>query len=81
MTSCDAGKYILGLPGWQLHGLWIVAGAEFVIIDKPNGVTSREAMYSTLSSEKGKKGIEGILDPFATGVLILAYGPATRFLS
>lgn len=53
----------------------------FYLIDKAPGPTSRVAV-KTLLQVKGKGfGVEGILDPFASGLLIAATGNSTRFLS
>ncbi len=51
----------------------------FYLIDKPPGPTSRQAMMAALPEKRMKAGIEGILDPFASGLLVVATGPYTRF--
>ena len=54
----------------------------FLLINKPKGLTSRAAMNeATRSLGIKKKGIEGILDPFADGLLIIGLGYYTRYLS
>ena len=53
----------------------------FLNINKPTGVTSR---YVTTNIQqlfpKDKVGHAGTLDPLATGVLVIAIGPATRLI-
>jgi tRNA pseudouridine55 synthase len=53
----------------------------FLVLDKPAGRTSHD-LVGILRSVTGVKrvGHTGTLDPFATGVLPLALGPATRFI-
>ena len=52
-----------------------------LVIDKPQGITSHDVVARTRKSLGTKKiGHAGTLDPLATGVLVLAIGPATRFL-
>ena len=53
----------------------------FLVIDKPPGVTSHDvvAMVRAVTGVQ-KVGHTGTLDPFATGVLALALGPATRLI-
>jgi len=53
-----------------------------VIIDKPSGWTSHDVVAKIRNSTKVKKvGHTGTLDPFATGVLPLTLGRATRLTS
>lgn len=54
----------------------------FLVLDKPAGPTSHD-LVGILRSLIGVKrvGHTGTLDPFATGVLPLAIGPATRLIS
>jgi tRNA pseudouridine55 synthase len=54
----------------------------FLVIDKPAGITSHDvvAMVRAVTGVK-KVGHTGTLDPFATGVLPLALGAATRLIS
>ncbi len=56
----------------SVHGL--------LVIDKPAGVTSREAVNRVQGwFPRGTRiGHTGTLDPLATGVLVLCLGPATR---
>ncbi|AOX99531.1 tRNA pseudouridine(55) synthase TruB [Jeongeupia sp. USM3] len=51
-----------------------------LLLDKPFGITSNAALLKCrwlLSAEKG--GHTGVLDPFATGLLPLCFGEATKF--
>lgn len=55
--------------------------AGFIVIDKPSGVTS----FSTVSLVRRLTGVRrvghaGTLDPLASGVLPVAFGPATRLI-
>lgn len=54
----------------------------FLVVDKPVGVTSHDivAIVRALLGAR-RVGHTGTLDPFATGVLALATGPATRLIS
>jgi tRNA pseudouridine55 synthase len=54
--------------------------AGFLILDKPGGMTSREAVDRALGwFPRGTRGGHaGTLDPAATGVLVLCLGTATR---
>src|SRR4051812_49999647 len=51
-----------------------------LVLDKPAGITSRDAVDAALKwfPRKTKAGHTGTLDPFATGVLVLCLGGATR---
>jgi tRNA pseudouridine55 synthase len=50
-----------------------------LIIDKPEGITSHDVVARVRSILKTKRvGHTGTLDPFATGVLVLLIGKATR---
>ncbi|MBK9371938.1 MAG: hypothetical protein IPN01_37550 [Deltaproteobacteria bacterium] len=53
----------------------------FMVVDKPPAVTSHDivAMVRAVTGVE-KVGHTGTLDPFATGVLPLALGAATRFI-
>ncbi len=55
----------------------------FININKPPGVTSRHvtSQVQRLLGTGIKVGHAGTLDPLATGVLVLAIGPATRLIS
>lgn len=53
-----------------------------LLLDKPSGMTSNAALQRTrrlLGARKGGHG--GTLDPLATGLLVLAFGEATKFSS
>ena len=55
-----------------------------VLVDKPAGVTSHDVVFEmrrTLSRAAGRRvktGHSGTLDPFATGLLVILVGRATR---
>jgi tRNA pseudouridine55 synthase len=51
-----------------------------LVLDKPAGITSRDAVDQALRwfGRRTKMGHTGTLDPFATGVLVLCLGSATR---
>jgi tRNA pseudouridine55 synthase len=55
--------------------------AAFLVVDKAPGMTSHDvvALVRAVTGIK-KVGHTGTLDPFATGVLVLALGKATRFI-
>ncbi|HYP26119.1 MAG TPA: tRNA pseudouridine(55) synthase TruB [Blastocatellia bacterium] len=49
------------------------------IIDKPEGITSHDVVYRLRRAVRMKRvGHSGTLDPFATGVLVVCVGRATR---
>lgn len=52
----------------------------FIILDKPAGITSRDAVNAMqrLLPRSTKIGHTGTLDPLATGVLVLCLGDATK---
>jgi tRNA pseudouridine55 synthase len=60
------------VPPSALHGL--------VVVDKPAGITSRDAVnrVQRLLPRGTRIGHTGTLDPLATGVLVLCLGTATR---
>ena len=50
-----------------------------LIIDKPAGITSHDVVYKVRRALKTKRvGHTGTLDPFATGVMVILVGQATR---
>jgi tRNA pseudouridine55 synthase len=53
-----------------------------LVLDKPSGITSRDALDRAAKwfPRKTKIGHAGTLDPLATGVLVLAIGQATRLI-
>ena len=54
----------------------------WIFIDKPKGITSFDVIRKIRNFTKIKKiGHSGTLDPFATGVLALAFGEATKSIS
>ena len=52
----------------------------FLAVNKPAGMTARAVLNAWLKQIPGKAGMEGVLDPFANGLLIFGYGNATRYL-
>jgi ribosome-binding factor A len=53
-----------------------------LLIDKPAGLTSHDAVQVVRRATKMRRvGHFGTLDPFATGLLVCAIGPATRLAS
>ncbi|PWG66590.1 tRNA pseudouridine(55) synthase TruB [Bifidobacterium callitrichidarum] len=58
------------------------APSGLIIIDKPQGVTSFDAVAAVRAALHIKKvGHAGTLDPMATGALVIAFGHATRLLN
>lgn len=52
-----------------------------LLVNKPEGITSHDVVYRVRRALGTKRvGHAGTLDPIATGLLVLAVGPATRFL-
>jgi len=49
------------------------------LVDKPEGWTSRKAMNVVQRRLRVRGGYEGTLDPFASGLLLVGIGRATRF--
>src|SRR5690349_472400 len=49
-----------------------------LLVDKPAGVTSHDVVARIRRERGGKVGHAGTLDPFATGLLIVLFGRATR---
>jgi len=53
----------------------------FLFIDKPSGITSHDVVDEIRKKFKIRKvGHSGTLDPFASGLLIVGIGKATRLL-
>jgi tRNA pseudouridine55 synthase len=52
--------------------------ARGLLVDKPAGVTSHDVVAEIRSELGGKVGHAGTLDPFATGLLLILLGRATR---
>ncbi len=59
----------------------VIPGSGFIIVDKPTGATSF-SMVSLVRRLTGVRrvGHAGTLDPLASGVLPVAFGPATRLI-
>jgi tRNA pseudouridine55 synthase len=55
-----------------------VAGASVLLCDKPAGITSHDLVARVRRERGGKVGHAGTLDPFATGLLLILLGAATR---
>src|SRR5688572_15701398 len=52
-----------------------------LLVDKPSGMTSHDVVNRVRRLLGTKRvGHAGTLDPIATGLLVMAVGPATRFL-
>lgn len=49
-----------------------------LLYDKPAGVTSHDVVAKVRREHGAKAGHAGTLDPFATGLLLILLGPATR---
>jgi len=56
------------------------ARTGFLLADKPSGPTSHDVVAIAKRSLGAKVGHAGTLDPFATGLLVLGVGRATRLL-
>jgi tRNA pseudouridine55 synthase len=54
------------------------AGGAVLLYDKPAGVTSHDVVAEVRRERGCKAGHAGTLDPFATGLLLILLGPATR---
>jgi tRNA pseudouridine55 synthase len=54
------------------------AGGAVLLCDKPAGVTSHDVVARVRRERSLKAGHAGTLDPFATGLLLVLLGPATR---
>src|SRR3954467_1800771 len=52
--------------------------AKGLLVDKPAGVTSHDVVAQIRREHGGKVGHAGTLDPFATGLLVVLLGRATR---
>jgi tRNA pseudouridine55 synthase len=57
------------------------AGARVVLLDKPVGPTSFDMVRVARRGTRGRVGHAGTLDPFATGLLLIMLGHATRISS
>src|SRR5215207_3035068 len=64
-------------PAFNVESLQLMDG--ILIIDKPAGLTSHDVVARVRRILRTKRvGHTGTLDPFATGVLVLMIGSATR---
>ena len=54
------------------------SAAGGLLVDKPAGVTSHDVVAGIRRERGGKVGHAGTLDPFATGLLVILLGRATR---
>jgi tRNA pseudouridine55 synthase len=54
------------------------ATGSVLLFDKPAGVTSHDVVAQVRRERRLKAGHAGTLDPFATGLLLILLGPATR---
>jgi tRNA pseudouridine55 synthase len=54
------------------------SAAAVLLYDKPAGATSHDVVAKVRREQGGKAGHAGTLDPFATGLLLLLLGRATR---
>jgi len=54
------------------------AGGAVLLYDKPAGVTSHDVVAKVRREQRCKAGHAGTLDPFATGLLLILLGRATR---
>ena len=57
------------------------AVSRVALVDKPGGWTSYDVVRRAKGAFKGKIGHAGTLDPFATGLLLVLFGQATRLSS
>ena len=65
--------------GWMLSNVNTPKPSGVLVVDKPEGVTSHDAVSRARKTLGFKKiGHAGTLDPFATGVLILLVGEGTK---
>lgn len=59
----------------------IASSEGFLLVDKPAGISSHDAVAKVRRARGGMRvGHSGTLDPFATGLLLLALGRATRLI-
>lgn len=56
----------------------VAATGSVLLFDKPAGVTSHDVVAQVRRERGVKVGHAGTLDPFATGLLLVMLGPATR---
>jgi tRNA pseudouridine55 synthase len=59
----------------------IASSEGFLLVDKPAGISSHDAVANVRRARGGiRAGHTGTLDPFATGLLLVALGRATRLI-
>lgn len=59
----------------------IASSEGFLLVDKPAGISSHDAVAKVRRARGGvRAGHTGTLDPFATGLLLVALGRATRLI-
>ena len=59
----------------------IASSEGFLLVDKPAGISSHDAVAKVRRARGGMRaGHTGTLDPFATGLLLVALGRATRLI-
>ena len=59
----------------------IASSEGFLLVDKPEGVSSHDVVAKVRRARQGlRAGHTGTLDPFATGLLLVALGRATRLI-
>ncbi len=57
----------------------VFTGHGFLVLNKPAGITSAKTIQPLKKMCSGKVGHVGTLDPFATGMLVVSIGHATKF--
>ncbi len=60
------------------HDLPPAPDAGFVLADKPAGITSHQLVAEARREHGLRAGHAGTLDPFATGLMVILLGQATR---
>jgi tRNA pseudouridine55 synthase len=77
-------RVALGLDGFFLRSITLQHVRRmfgFINVSKPTGKTSRQVVDRIVRCAAGvKAGHAGTLDPLASGVLVVAVGPATRLI-
>ncbi len=82
-TTTIKGANLVQLSTNQYSNSFTNMESNILFVDKPQDLLSRRCMFKAcgqLQIKVKKKGIEGILDPFASGLLIIGTGHATRYL-
>ena len=85
INLCQAASESKENPLHPVHPCYLLGVFGFFNIDKPPGPTShdivdrvRKALRGVPGAKRVKVGHAGTLDPFATGVLVICVGAATR---